>query len=123
MPLNKGPVAASTAVATPPVAATAAAVAEKPKARSLKAKPADPVEAAEAAVTSVAKAAANAVAATVEGLQPSDMKPEQKRIQRSGIWQAVVQSNALVQYAPTLEAFLDLVDKAADRGLQYVNRP
>lgn len=98
MPLNKSGV-------TP--VSTAVQAEEKPK-RSLMPK--------SEAIENIAKAE------TMLSLQPGDMKPEQKRIQRSGIWQAVVQSNALVQYAPTLDAFLDLVDKAADRGLQYVNR-
>lgn len=117
MPLNKTPGAA--AVATPPAAVPAAApaVAAEPKKRSLKAKAAPT-----AAVDAVAQAGQQAAAKDVAGLQPRDMEPKEKRIQRSGIWQAVVQSNALVQYAPTLDAFLDLVDKAADRGLQYVNR-
>ena len=117
MPLNKTPGAAT--VATPPATpapATPAVAAEKPAAkRSLKPKAA-------AAPAVAVESAGQAAAEVVGSLQPSDMKPEQKRIQRSGIWQAVVQSNALVQYAPTLDAFLDLVDKAADRGLQYVNR-
>lgn len=115
MPLNKGPVAPSTVA---PVAAAIAPVAvatEKIKARTLKAKATDPVEAASESV-------AQSAAASVGSLQPSDMKPEQKRIQRSGIFQAVVQSNALVQYAPTLDSYLELVEKVSDRGLQYVNR-
>jgi len=113
MPLNKTPGAA--AVATPAtVSAAVAPAATEPKKRSLKAKAAVTPAATEAAVDAAGKAAAD--------LQPRDMEPKEKRIQRSGIWQAVVQSNALVQYAPTLDAFLDLVDKAADRGLQYVNR-
>lgn len=54
-------------------------------------------------------------------LQPKTLDDKSKQIQKQGIWQAVVQSNALVQYAPTLDAYLDLVDRAADRGLAYVN--
>lgn len=116
MPLNKTPGAAAVATPATPAATPAASPAAPatPAKRSLKAK---------AAVTPApTPAATEAVDQDAVALQPADMKPEQKRIQRSGIWQAVVQSNALVQYAPTLEAFLDLVDKAADRGLQYVNR-
>ncbi len=117
MPLNKirATVDAGVAVA-PVVAASAASVAAvEPKKRLLKAKAAP--AAVGAAVEETAKAAATV------GLQPTNMDSKEKRIQRSGIWQAVVQSNALVQYAPTLDAWLELVDKAADRGLQYVNRP
>lgn len=115
MPLNKTPQAAPAAA---PVAApaTAAAPAEeaKPK-RSLKAKVAPAAEAAtEAAVESTAKAAATRI-------QPASLDDKSKQIQKQGVWQAVVQSNALVQYAPTLDAYLDLVDRAADRGLQYIN--
>jgi hypothetical protein len=119
MPLNKTPgaaVATAAPVAAVPAAAPAVA-AEKPAAKKRSLQPKAAVAAAPA-VEQAVDAAGQAAAA----LQPRDMEPKEKRIQRSGIWQAVVQSNALVQYAPTLDAFLDLVDKAADRGLQYVNR-
>ncbi len=111
MPLNKNPQAAPAAT---PVGATPAPVAEvKPK-RSLKDKVAP------AAETAVALKA-ESDAATRPSLQPAHLDDKSKQIQKQGIWQAVVQSNALVQYAPTLEAFLELVDKAADHGLKYVN--
>lgn len=47
-----------------------------------------------------------------------------KRIRRSGVWQAALQSMAGLQFnqGGTLETYLDLVDKIADRGLGYVNR-
>lgn len=47
-----------------------------------------------------------------------------KRIRRSGVWQAALQSMAGLQFnqGGTLETYLDLVDKIADRGLGYVNK-
>lgn len=47
-----------------------------------------------------------------------------KRIRRSGVWQAALQSMAGLQFnqGGTLETYLDLVDKIADRGLTYVNK-
>ena len=117
MPLNKTPNAV--AVATPVVPAVSAAVPVEKAKRSLKAK----TTAAPATITdSKCESAVDAAGHAAAALQPRDMEPKEKRIQRSGIWQAVVQSHALVQYAPTLDAYLELVDKAADRGLQYVNR-
>lgn len=46
------------------------------------------------------------------------------RIRRSGVWQAALQSMGVLQLntANTLESFLALVEKAADAGLEYVNR-
>jgi hypothetical protein len=58
---------------------------------------------------------------SVRNLQPTDMRDEQRRIQRSGIWQAAIQSQALMQYAPTIEEYFVLLRKAADEGLRYVN--
>lgn len=126
MPLNKSGItpvssavqpAVQTAVQTAvPTTDTATAVAEAPKKRSLKAKAID------APTPGAVEAAINQAADTaVKSLQPKTLDDKSKQIQKQGLWQAVVQSNALVQYAPTLDAFLDLVDKAADRGLQYVN--
>lgn len=47
-----------------------------------------------------------------------------KRIRRSGVWQAALQSMGSLQFnqGGTLDSFLDLVDKIADRGLGYVNK-
>lgn len=47
-----------------------------------------------------------------------------KRIRRSGVWQAAVQSMAGLQFnqGGTIESYLDLVDKVAERGLAWVNK-
>lgn len=47
-----------------------------------------------------------------------------KRIRRSGVWQAALESMSGLQFnqGGTLETYLDLVDKIADRGLTYVNK-
>jgi hypothetical protein len=46
------------------------------------------------------------------------------RIRRSGVWQAALQSTGLLQLnvENTLEAFLALVERTANAGLEYVNR-
>ena len=46
------------------------------------------------------------------------------RIRRSGVWQAALQSTGLLQLNTdnTLEAFLALVEKTANAGLEFVNR-
>jgi hypothetical protein len=46
------------------------------------------------------------------------------RIRRSGVWQAALQSTGLLQLnvGNTLQDFLAIVEKAADAGLEYVNR-
>jgi hypothetical protein len=46
------------------------------------------------------------------------------RIRRSGVWQAALQSTGLLQLNAenTLEAFLALVEKTANAGLEYVNK-
>jgi len=46
------------------------------------------------------------------------------RIRRSGVWQAALQSTGLLQLNTenTLEAFLALVEKTANAGLEYVNK-
>lgn len=46
------------------------------------------------------------------------------RIRRSGVWQASLQSVGILQLnrENTLESFLALVEKAANAGLDYVNK-
>lgn len=47
-----------------------------------------------------------------------------KRIRRSGVWQAALQSMAGLQFnqAGTVESYLALVDKLAEHGLNWVNK-
>lgn len=47
-----------------------------------------------------------------------------KRIRRSGVWQASLQSMAGLQFnqGGTLESYLALVDKIAEHGLAWVNK-
>lgn len=47
-----------------------------------------------------------------------------KRIRRSGVWQAALQSMAGLQFnqGGTLESYLALVDKIAEHGLNWVNK-
>ena len=46
------------------------------------------------------------------------------RISRSGVWQAALQSVGVLQYNldGTLEGLLKTVEKAAEAGLQFINR-
>jgi len=51
----------------------------------------------------------------------ADWAAKDRRISRQGLFQAALQSPALMQYAPTLEEYMALVRKTADEGLVYVN--
>jgi len=51
----------------------------------------------------------------------ADWAAKDRRISRQGLFQAALQSPAIMQYAPTLEEYLELVKKVADVGLAYVN--
>jgi hypothetical protein len=46
------------------------------------------------------------------------------RIRRSGVWQAALQSVGVLQYNldGTLEGLLKAVEKAAEAGLQFINK-
>ncbi len=51
----------------------------------------------------------------------SDWEGKDRRISRQGLFQAALQSPALMQYAPTLEAYIELVVRTANAGLAFVN--
>ena len=57
-------------------------------------------------------------------MSKAEWAAKDRRISRAGVWQAALQSMAGLQFnqGGTLDSFLDVVDKMADRGLQYVNR-
>lgn len=54
-------------------------------------------------------------------MSKADWAAKDRRISRAGLYQAALQSPALMQYAPTLEDYLALVRKAAEAGLAFVN--
>lgn len=51
-----------------------------------------------------------------------DWAAKDTRISRQGLFQAALQSPALMQYAPTLEAYIELVTRTAIAGLSFVNQ-
>lgn len=54
-------------------------------------------------------------------MSKADWAAKDVRISRQGLFQAALQSPALMQYSPTLEAYLELVVRTANAGLAYVN--
>ena len=75
-----------------------------------------------ATVTAV-KAAVKKSAAS-ETMSKADWADKDQRISRQGLFQACLQSVGILQLntGNTLEDYLKLVEQAADRGLEYVNR-
>lgn len=62
--------------------------------------------------------------ATSETMSKSDWAAKDQRISRQGLYQACLQSVGLLQLntGNTLEDYLKLVEQAAERGLQFVNK-
>lgn len=69
------------------------------------------------------KAAVKKSAAS-ETMSKADWQHKDERISRQGLWQASLQSVGLLQLntGNTFEDFMAIVEKAADKGLEYVNR-
>jgi len=63
-------------------------------------------------------------AASSETMSKADWAAKDLRISRQGLFQAALQSTGLLQLntGNTLEDYLKLVEQAAERGLQFVNR-
>lgn len=91
------------------------AVAEPPKQDA-------PTSAQEAQVVSAKKNVAKATAS--ETMSKADWANKDQRISRQGLFQACLQSVGLLQLntGNTLEDYLKLVEQAAERGLQFVNK-
>jgi hypothetical protein len=73
----------------------------------------------------VAAAKANVKkAASSETMSKADWAAKDIRISRQGMFQAALQSTGLLQLntGNTLDDFLKLVEQAAERGLQFVNK-
>lgn len=68
----------------------------------------------------VAVAAVHAPKPAYYGEIQNDAKGRQ--ISRQGLFQAALQSPALMQYAPTLEDYILLVIRTANAGLEFVNQ-
>ncbi len=51
----------------------------------------------------------------------AEWEAQERRRQRGNRWDAAIMSHALMQYAPGIDAYLDLVRKAADAGTVYAN--
>jgi hypothetical protein len=54
-------------------------------------------------------------------LQPGVTDPRERRIQRSGVWQAVASNPALIGYAAGIEDLATVVNSLAEAGLKWVN--
>ena len=50
-----------------------------------------------------------------------DWNAKDRRISRQGLFQAALQSPAIMQYCPDIKAYLEMVRTVADEGLRYVN--
>jgi hypothetical protein len=63
-------------------------------------------------------------AAASETMSKADWANKDQRISRQGLFQACLQSVGLLQLntGNTLEDYLKLVEQAAERGLQFVNK-
>ncbi len=59
-----------------------------------------------------------------ESMSKAEWAAKDKRISRAGVWQAALQSTGLLQLNTqnTFEAYMALVDKAAEHGLQFINK-
>ena len=81
-----------------------------------------PTPAQVAQVASVKKAVGKAAAS--ETMSKAEWASKDVRISRQGLFQAALQSTGLLQLntGNTLEDYLKLVEQAAERGLQFVNR-
>lgn len=112
--------AGSSAVATPPAEAIAAngtatvAVTQTPEAVTPKAAPKQAAPKADKAADKESYWA---------NKEERDVETG-KRIRRSGVWQAALQSMAGLQFnqGGTVESYLELVDKIAAHGLGWVNK-
>lgn len=81
-----------------------------------------PTPAQEAHVAAVKKSVGKA--ASSETMSKADWANKDQRISRQGLFQACLQSVGLLQLntGNTLEDYLKLVEQAAERGLQFVNK-
>ena len=54
-------------------------------------------------------------------LQPGVTDARERRIQRSGVWQAVASNPALIGYAADIESLQGVIQALAEAGLKWVN--
>lgn len=51
----------------------------------------------------------------------AEWEAQERKRQRGQRWDSAIMSPALMQYAPTLDAYIELVVRTANAGLAYVN--
>ncbi len=56
-----------------------------------------------------------------DAMTKADWAAKDVRISRQGLYQAALQSPAIMQYSPTLDEYLKLVEQVANAGLLFVN--
>lgn len=80
-----------------------------------------------AVVELIAKEAAKPAPIPVAAKPPTSPYPQQygdakgRQISRQGLFQAALQSPAIMQYCPDLPAYLIMVREVAEAGLAFVN--
>ncbi len=97
---------------------SSAVIAEQPRQELPTLAQAEQVEAVKKTIAKVSKAAASEV------MTKAEWGDKDRRISRQGLFQACLASVGILQLntGNTLEDYLKLVEQAADRGLEYVNR-
>lgn len=69
----------------------------------------------------VAASSVSTVVVSNKDLQPGVTDARERRIQRSGVWQAVASNPALIGYAASIDDLQGVIQSLAEAGLKWVN--